>query len=121
MLDSPIREWQHHRRGIGDICIRATGAWAAVVPQGMGIGGSAMFGWLLPDDTHHQVLYEGWDRQQYRPRHGKPPFMVRGAYTAATAIGRARVRYLGAAEQEGLAGAAAVPHGATGRRPTAAR
>ena len=117
MLDSPIREWQHHRRGIGDICIRATGAWAAVVPQGMGIGGSAMFGWLLPDDTHHQVLYEGWDRQQYRPRHGKPPIMVRGAYTAATAMGRARVRYLGAAEEESLAGATAVPHGATGRRP----
>ena len=59
-----------------------------------------MFGWLLPDDTHHQVLYEGWDRQQYRPRHGKPPIMVRGAYTAATAIGRARVRYLGGAEEE---------------------
>ncbi|HEX6930603.1 MAG TPA: hypothetical protein VF162_00560 [Streptosporangiaceae bacterium] len=72
-----------------------------------------MFGWLLPDGNH-QVLFEGWDRQHYRPRHGKPPFMVRGAYTAASAIGRARVRYLGA-EDEGLAGAAAA--GATGRRP----
>lgn len=72
-----------------------------------------MFGWLLPDASH-QVLFEGWDRLQYRPRHGKTPFMVRSAYSAVSAIGRARVRYLGAAEEEGLPGAAA---GATGRRP----
>ena len=72
-----------------------------------------MFGWLLPDASH-QVLDEGWDRQQYRPRHGKPPFMARGAYSAVSAFGRARVRYLGAAEEEGLAGAGA---GASGRRP----
>ena len=76
-----------------------------------------MFGWLLPDATH-QVLFEGWDRQQYRPRHGKAPIMVRGAHTAASAIERARVRYLGAAEEEGLAGAAAgAGAGATSRRP----
>ena len=73
-----------------------------------------MFGWLLPD-VSHQVLFEGWDRQHYRPRHGKTPFMVRGAYSAVTAFGRARERYLGAADEEGLAGAAAA--GATGRRP----
>jgi hypothetical protein len=79
-----------------------------------------MFGWLLPDAAH-QVLLEGWDRQHYKPRHGKPPRMVRGANTAATAIGRARVRYLGAADQESLAGTGhvgpAVPQSATGRRP----
>ena len=46
-----------------------------------------MFGWLLPD-VSHQVLFEGWDRQHYRPRHGKPPFMVRGAYSAVIAFGR---------------------------------
>jgi hypothetical protein len=40
--------------------------------------------------------------------------MARGAYSAVSAFGRARVRYLGAAEEEGLAGAAA---GASGRRP----
>jgi hypothetical protein len=74
-----------------------------------------MFGWLLPDASD-QVLFEGWDRQHYRPRHGRPPLMVRGAYTAASAIERARVRYLGAAEEEGLAGAAAAASG-TGRRP----
>jgi hypothetical protein len=78
-----------------------------------------MFGWLLPD-ANHQVLFEGWDRQHYRPRHGKPPLMVRGAYTAAGAMGRARVRYLGAAEEEGLVGAAAsgaAAASATSRRP----
>lgn len=72
-----------------------------------------MFGWLLPDASH-QVLFEGWDRQEYRPRHGKQPFMVRSAHSAVSVFGRARERYLGAAEEEGLAGATAGP---TGRRP----
>jgi hypothetical protein len=72
-----------------------------------------MFGWLLPDASH-QVLFDGWDRQHYRPRHGRPPFMMRGAYSAASAFGRARERYLGDAEDEGLAGAAAAT---PGRRP----
>jgi hypothetical protein len=77
---------------------------------GFGIGGSTMrFGWLLPDASH-QVLFEGWDRQHYRPRHGKPPLVVRGAYTAAEAISRARERYLGTVEEEARAGA-------TGRQP----
>ena len=66
-------------------------------------------GWLLPDASH-QVLFEGWDRQQYRPRHGRPPLVVRGAYSAAGALGRARERYLGTVEEE-------VMVSATGRRP----
>jgi len=68
-----------------------------------------MFGWLMPDATH-QALFEGWDRQHYRPRHGRPPLVVRGAHSAASVIGRARERYLGAGEEESLAGA-------SGRRP----
>lgn len=71
-----------------------------------------LLGWLLPDASH-QVLFEGWDRQQYRPRHGKPPLVVRGAYSAAGAIGRARERYLGTVEEEAMAGAA-------GRQPQSA-
>lgn len=71
-----------------------------------------LFGWLLPDASY-QVLFEGWDRHQYRPRHGKPPFVVRGAYTAVTAVARARERYLGAGEEDGLSSA-------TGRRPRSA-
>ena len=72
-----------------------------------------MLGWLLPDVTH-QVLFEGWDRQHYRPRHGKPPFMVRSANTAVNVLERARERYLGAGEDESLSGAAST---ASGRRP----
>ncbi len=71
-----------------------------------------LFGWLLPDASH-QVLFEGWDRQQYRPRHGKPPLVVRGAYSAAVVIGRARERYLGVVEEESRSGA-------TGRQPRSA-
>jgi hypothetical protein len=72
--------------------------------RGWGSGDFTMFGWLMPDAAH-QALFEGWDRQQYRPRHGRPPLVVRGAYSAANAIGRARERYLGADEEESLAGA----------------
>jgi hypothetical protein len=71
-----------------------------------------LFSWLLPDASY-QVLFEGWDRQQYRPKHGKPPLAVRGAYSAAAVIGRARERYLGTAEDEALSGAG-------GRRPQSA-
>jgi hypothetical protein len=63
-----------------------------------------MFGWLMPDATH-QALFEGWDRQNYRPRHGRPPLVVRGAYSAANVIVWARERYLGSSEEESLAGA----------------
>ena len=62
-----------------------------------------MLGWLLPDSTY-QALLEGWDRQHYRPKHGRPPLVIRGASSAASAIGRARERYLGSADEEGLAG-----------------
>ena len=78
-------------------------------PAAMGSGDFTMFGWLMPDGSH-QALFEGWDRQHYRPRHGRPPLVVRGAYSAASVIGRARERYLGAGEEESLAGA-------PGRRP----
>jgi hypothetical protein len=71
-----------------------------------------LLGWLLPDASY-QVLFEGWDRQQYRPRHGKPPLVVRGAYSAAVAFGRARERYLGTIEDEARSGA-------PGRQPRSA-
>ncbi len=71
-----------------------------------------LLGWLLPDASH-QVLFEGWGRQQYRPRHGRPPLVVRGAYSAAAAVGKARERYLGTVEDEARSGA-------TGRQPQSA-
>ncbi|HEX9065675.1 MAG TPA: hypothetical protein VF843_11245 [Streptosporangiaceae bacterium] len=78
------------------------------------------WGWLLPDASY-QVLYDGWERQSYRPRHGKPPFVIRGAYSAAMAFSRARERYLGAADEEFLAGAAAGQSPAAGARAAAGR
>ena len=62
-------------------------------------------GWLLPDASYQGL--DGWERQIYRPRHGKPPRLIRGAYSAAMALTRARARYLGAVDDEVLAGARA--------------
>lgn len=60
------------------------------------------FGWLLPDASY-QALSDGWRRDGYRPRHGKPPLAVRGASTVATVAARVRTRYLGVAEEDGPA------------------
>ncbi|MGI9007697.1 MAG: hypothetical protein ACR2FU_16115 [Streptosporangiaceae bacterium] len=91
------------------------------------------WGWLLPDPSH-QALYEGWERQPYRPRHGRPPFVIRGAYSAAVALARARGRYLGAIDEDyavaagaqvtdgvrAVAGVSATVGAATGGRPRSA-
>jgi len=57
--------------------------------------------WLLPD-TSQEVLFDGWNKPPYRPRHGKPPLVTRAARTAGGAIGLARERYLGASEEDGF-------------------
>jgi hypothetical protein len=59
-----------------------------------------LFGWLLPDASY-QELADGWKRNAYRPRHGRPPLAVRGAQSAAAVVGRARERYLGMGDEEG--------------------
>ena len=61
---------------------------------------------MLPDASY-EVLYDGWERQSYEPRHGRPPFVIRGVYSAAMAMVRARARYLGAVDEEAVAGARA--------------
>lgn len=76
------------------------------------------WGWLLPDSSD-QVLFEGWQRQSYRPRHGRPPFVVRGAYSAAMVFSRARERYLGVVDEEPAAGQAAGSAATIGARATA--
>ena len=55
--------------------------------------------WLLPASFAEPA--ESWRRDAYRPRHGRPPLAVRGAQTAATVVARARIRYLGVAEDDG--------------------
>jgi hypothetical protein len=75
-------------------------------------------GWLLPDASY-QVLEEGWGRHTYRPRHGRAPLLVRTAYSAATALSRARGRYLGTVDDDVVAGAGAKA-GSTGSAVSAA-
>jgi hypothetical protein len=55
--------------------------------------------WLLPESSY-AVLHEGWNKAAYRPRHGKPPLVVRVARTVTAAVLVARERYLGAAEED---------------------
>jgi len=60
-----------------------------------------LLGWLLPDAGALESM-AGLRRPRYRPRHGRPPLAVRGALCAASAVSRARERYLGAGDDEGL-------------------
>jgi len=57
--------------------------------------------WLLPDASQ-EVLVEGWSKAPYRPRHGKPPLVLRAALAAAGAAGLAQQRCLGTGDEEGL-------------------
>jgi len=59
--------------------------------------------WLLPDASY-LVLFEGWHRAPYQPRHGKPPLLARVARSAAALVGAARERYLGTSGSDGLPG-----------------
>ncbi len=61
--------------------------------------------WVVPD-TRYDVLFDGWRRVPYRPRHGKPPLVVRAVEWATQALRMARERYVGAAEEEPMTGAA---------------
>jgi len=72
-----------------------------------------LLGWLLPDVGTGESL-AGLRRPRYRPRHGRPPLAVRGALSAASALGRARERYLGAGDDEGPH-AVLLPDAAAGR------
>jgi hypothetical protein len=61
-------------------------------------------GWLLPESSY-AVLREGWDRAAYRPKHGKPPLLVRAGQAVASAAAVARERYRGAAEEDTMTSA----------------
>jgi hypothetical protein len=60
--------------------------------------------WLLPESSY-AVLREGWTKTAYRPRHGRPPLVVRAARTVTAAVLVARERYLGAAEEDAMTSA----------------
>lgn len=61
-------------------------------------------GWLLPESSY-AVLREGWERAAYRPKHGKPPLLVRAGQAVASAAAVARERYWGAAEEDTITSA----------------
>ena len=64
--------------------------------------------WVVPD-TRYDVLFDGWRRVPYRPRHGKPPAIVRAVEWATEALRMAGERYVGLAEEETITGAATRP------------
>jgi hypothetical protein len=61
--------------------------------------------WLLPDASY-LVLFDGWRKPPYRPRHGKPPLPARMVHLAAGLISAIAERYLGTSPSDGLPGTA---------------
>jgi hypothetical protein len=61
--------------------------------------------WVVPD-TRYDVLFDGWRRVPYRPRHCKPPAVVRAVEWATETLRVASERYIGLAEEETITGAA---------------
>jgi|HubBroStandDraft_5_1064220.scaffolds.fasta_scaffold603131_2 hypothetical protein len=49
--------------------------------------------WLLPDASD-EVLREGWTKDAYQCRHGKPPLIVRAGRASGVALSGARNWYL---------------------------
>jgi len=68
-----------------------------------------LLAWLLPDSSP-TVLRDGWSRPVYRPRHCRPPLMVRALRTLSATLIYARERYLGVGEEDAMA---AVPRPAS--------
>lgn len=60
-----------------------------------------LLAWLLPDSSY-TLLRDGWSRPVYRPRHSRPPLVVRAWQAASAVLSYARDRYLGAGEEEKL-------------------
>jgi hypothetical protein len=60
--------------------------------------------WLLPESSY-VLLREGWTRSGYRPRHSRPPLVVRIGRSLTAAVLMARERYLGAAEEDTMTSA----------------
>jgi hypothetical protein len=49
--------------------------------------------WLLPDASD-EVLREGWTKNAYQCRHGRPPLIVRAGRAGGGALSSARNWYL---------------------------
>jgi hypothetical protein len=60
-----------------------------------------LFAWILPSPSH-DVVFEGWRRTPYRPKHGKLPLLLRALLAAVTVVAAVGERYLGVSEDEGI-------------------
>jgi hypothetical protein len=61
-----------------------------------------LLAWLLPDSSSNKLLRDGWSRPIYRPRHSRPPLMVRAGQALAAVLVDARDKYLGVGEEDAL-------------------
>jgi hypothetical protein len=60
-----------------------------------------LLAWLLPESSS-TLLYDGWKRPIYRPKHCRPPLVVRIWQTLGVVFADARDRYLGLGEEEAM-------------------
>lgn len=60
-----------------------------------------LLAWLLPDSSY-KVLRDGWNRPTYRPRHSRPPQLVRAWEALSAFLIDARDKYLGVGEEDAM-------------------
>ncbi|HYK30810.1 MAG TPA: hypothetical protein VEV63_02575 [Streptosporangiaceae bacterium] len=60
-----------------------------------------LLAWLLPDSSY-TVLRDGWSRPSYRPRHCRPPLVLRAWQAMSGILIVARDRYLGIGEEDAM-------------------
>jgi hypothetical protein len=60
-----------------------------------------LLAWLLPDSSY-TVLRDGWNRPTYRPRHCRPPLVVRAWQALSAMLIDVRGKYL-VGEDEAMA------------------
>ena len=60
-----------------------------------------LLAWLLPDSSS-TLLRDGWNRPAYRPRHCRPPLVVRACQALSVTLIDAREKYLGAGEEDAM-------------------
>lgn len=60
-----------------------------------------LLAWLLPDSGYKE-LRDGWNRPSYRPRHCRPPLVVRVCQALSAVLVAARDKYLGVGEEDSM-------------------
>ncbi len=60
-----------------------------------------LLAWLLPD-SGYKGLRDGWSRPTYRPRHWRPPVVVRAWQALSAFLVNARDKYLEIGEEDAM-------------------